>query len=372
MCTWFDEERGERSGRVVVPDAPAGSRVFVLGALEGAAPALVGPGDFAEVRQIVDLTGFDLVGATFDTVGQILSPLQGRSGWPTHDGALLRWALDQPLGPVPSEVLDRWPLVPQGDLVPDVETYSPEQSYCRRIPVGSSAAALIGVSTPFPADPLPAWTLEWWQDWVGYPTISGSSGFSAVIFYLLETLTGLRVRLQGVAGPGAHEWYFDVRVRGGGPTFSADLDPFRLDGPGGWTLFSLVVDTTLPSPDAVRLYANGVLVANGVGVPPDLLMPPVGTPCSYGSPSLQSRIDQIRMLPRALSPAEVLESWQQCTTLPPAVALDWNMKLLIDGVLLAERTVAPAERRRWTDFLAPCRAFAGPHEVAFRLALDAA
>jgi hypothetical protein len=48
------------------------------------------------------------------------------------------------------------------------------------------------------------------------------------------------------------------------------------------------------------------------------------------------------------------------------------MSLLIDGVVYATRRVAVAERRRWIDFAAPVRLLTGPHEVAFRLALEAA
>lgn len=372
-ATWFDEERGARSGRVERAGAPEGARVFVLGAADPPRVSIVGPDDFTEVRQIVDLTGYDLVGATMDTIGRALLPIQPPSGWPLDDGALLRWNLDNPLGPVPSVVPDRFPLLPEGDILPDTETYSPEQSYCRRIPVGSAAARLAGVMSALPSlATMDRWTLQWWQDWVGWPTVPTSWGVDLPVFSALSALHGLRVRWRGLAGPGAHRWYLMAATRdGSGGMSDTAFVNYLLDPPLGWTQFTVVYDRFAPFPLGFRLYADAVLVDTGFAGPAaPLAMPPAGTAVEYGGPQLQSRFDQIRLLPDiALSDADVADSFAQCTTLPPPIALAWRMELLIDGERFAAREIPPAEQRRWADFLAPCRQLVGPHEVAFRLTL---
>jgi hypothetical protein len=373
-ATWFDEERGARSGRVAAAGAPAGARVFALGALDPGRGALVGPGDRTEVRQIVDLTTFDLVGATLDTVGRALAPLQPPSGWPASDNPLLWWKLDQPAGPVPSEIPGRFPLIPVGDLGADREDYSPEGSYCRVIPIGSTTALLANyIAAPLGAGIMDRWTLQWWMRWIGYPTIPGSTLWDANIFEALDATTGVRVRLRGVGGPGAHQWYVDVLVRSGGVATSILFFVYRLDGPLPWSLFSVVVDRLAPFPDSARLYVDDALVDTALLGPPGLTeLPPPGVPLAYGDQRLWSPIDQVRFFAnRALDAGEVAQSYAQCTTLPSPITLHWRMELLIDGVIVARRVIASDERRRWTDFLAPCRQFAGPHEVAFRLALDA-
>lgn len=377
--TWFDEERGARSGRVEVDGAPAGARVFVLGALEGGRPARVGPGAFSEVRQIVDLSGFDLVGATLDTVGQALVPIQDPSGWPADDGAILRWQLATSGGIVPSEVAGGAPLAPVGNLGVDVETYSPEQRACRAIPLGSTTAWLQGEIVPLPpsapAPPYNKWTFEWWMTWVGWPTIPGSSGYHPSIldfFNVVGPGAGLRVSMTGTGGGGAHTWRLTVAQRDGiGGASSTPFSGYIFSGPLPWTLFSIVSNRTLPFPNEQKLYVNGAFVCNAVaGFPVALGFPAAGFPVRYASPKLQSKVSAARLLPRALSAFEVAQSYSQCTTLPAAVPLAWSMQLLIDGVVVGARRVAVDERRRWTDFLAPCRQLAGPHEVAFRLALE--
>lgn len=378
-ATWFDEQRGTRSGRVEVDGAPAGARAFVLGALTGARPALVGPGDYAEVKQIVDLTGFDLVGATLDATGQPLAPIQDPSGWPADDGAIIRWQLATSGGIVPSEVAGGAPLTPAGDLAVDVETYSPEHRYCRAIPVGSVTAMLnseiVALPAGSPPSPLDQWTFEWWMTWVGWPTIPGSSGYNPRIFDFFDVIgagAGLRVYMSGLSGPGAHQWRLALAQRdGSGGASSAPFGGYIFDGPLPWTMFSVVTDRTLGFPDFQKLYVGGAFVCNIMSGPPVALgIPALGFPVRYPDASLQSKVSAARLLPRALSGPDVAQSFAQCTTLPPAVPLAWRMELLIDGVIVGARTVAAAERRRWTDFLAPCRLFEGPHEVAFRLALD--
>lgn len=377
-ATWFDEQRGTRSGRVEATDAPAGSRVFVLGALTGARPALVGPGAYAEVKQVVDLTGFDLVGATLDTVGQPTDPIQDPSGWPADDGAILRWQMATSAGLVPSEVAGGAPLAPAGDLAVDVETYSPEQRCCRAIPVGSTTATLGGQVAALPPDapapPLNAWTFEWWMTWVGWPTIPGSSGYHPAIIDFMAGIpgAGLRVYLSGAGGPGAHQWRVAVLQRDGiGGASSAPFSGYLLDGPLPWTLFSVVTDRTLPFPQYQKLYVNGAFASNiAAGPPVRLGIPAPGSPLLFAQPRLQSKVSAARLVPRALSAFEVAQSYVQCTTLPPAVPLDWWMELLIDGAVVASRVIPATERRRWQDFLAPCRQIAGPHEVAFRLSLQ--
>lgn len=380
MATWFDEQRGTRSGRVEATDAPAGARVFVLGALTGARPALVGPGAFAEVKQIVDLTGFDLVGATLDATGQPLTPIQDPSGWPADDGALLRWQLATDAGVVPAEAPGGSELTPAGDLAVDVETYSPEQRACRVIPVGSTTAQLVGATKALPAGfaaPFNKWTFEFWMKWIGWPTIPGSWGYHPTIFDFLSLVgpgAGLRVYLSGAAGPGAHSWRLTLLERDGiGGASSTPFTGVIFSGPLPWTLFSVVTDKTLPFPQYQKLYMNGAFVCDiAAGPPVDVGWPPVATPIVYAAPKLQSSVSAARFLPRALSAPEVAQSYAQCTALPPAVPLEWRMELLVDGAVIARRVIPADERRRWTDFLAPCRQIAGPHEVAFRLSLEPA
>jgi hypothetical protein len=265
-------------------------------------------------------------------------------------------------------------LNPVGDLVADVETFSPEGGSCRRIPVGSVLSGLVGTNdADLGAGVMDDWTFQWWMDWTGYPTIPGSAGFSAVVadFQDPATDSGFSITLHGAAGPGAHEWYFSVLNRGGGGASGTPFWVYRLDGPLDWTLFTVVVERLAVFPHSLRLYVNDSLVDTGMAGPPALTeMPGAGIPFYYGSESLQNRISRCRFIPnKAMDASEVAESYLQCIELPPPIPLIWKMRIAIDGVSFAERTISPTERRQWTDFLAPCRNLSGPHEVSFQIGI---
>ena len=357
--------------------APDGEHVFVLGADGVDELAVLSGGDYAEVRQVVDLTAIDFVGATMDTVGVAMSQHQGRSGWEDDSDDLFHFDFDVPTSPVYNRVEGGFNLLHVGDVRVATETYSPEQTYCRQLPVAAAGPArLEGANTPqaFPAS-LAAYSIQWWQRF-NTDDLAASSGYAARVLSWSDGTDGVTVDMVGVTGPGARDWHLRVTHESSGVP-STVLLPNHLiagdSGVAGWRQFTLRYDAALPFPNELELFDGSNLVDAGSGwlaLQPG--QPNPAAPIRYGEWTLFGDLDRVRVLDRWMSNADILASYNEATQLPTPVDFNWSMRVLIDGAVYAERTVAPGERRRWTDFKVPARHLVGEHEVAFRLEFEEA
>lgn len=381
MGTWTDRQRGERQGRIepAVITPPDGTHTFVLGSIDDAELAALSPGDYAEVRQTVDLTDVDLVSATMDTIGQLASQFQGMAGWEDDSDTIFLYNFNSNQrgdfhGSTPG-----FPLVGEGEIEVGVEAYSPDATNCRVIPPGSVAALESALNDPqiFPTGPGVTWAFEQWLnfDSDAHPT---SWGIHPILFHCREQVnkSGLQISLSGASGGGAHQWTFAVSqwnsIR------DSDMQVFLgyiFDTPSpGWHLFGIVYDFYEPAASRLKLYCDGAYVGVSLGSPSIYMdQPPgVGSPFQIGDPLLRGAFDATRLRSIAPKASEMLASYNECVIAPPAVDFKWQMQITIDGRAYAERTISPTERRRWTDLQIPVRRLIDEHEVGFRLSFEEA
>ena len=371
--TWFDRLRAEGQGRTKPQNfaAPNGEHIFVLGVDGSAETATLQSGDCTEIRQIVDLTDWDLVAATMDTIGVLMSQAQPQPGFADLDPL---WWFDYDVGDPYSRVANRvagaFALVARGDLEIGRETHSPAETFCRNIPIGGTAF-LEGVNTPqwMAPSPLDAYTFQAWIDFDAVAHLS-SAGINPIIFDCIDgALNGFRFIFSGSLG---HSWTVAVSHAAAGIVTKA-FAGYVIDSPNpGWTLFSLVWDISLPPADRLLLYIDDnpipYLPSSVMGASP--VAPALGTPVIIGDPLLWGSVDEMRMLPQALSQSQISDSYLETTEWPTPVDFRWLMQILINDEVYAERTIVPQERRRWTDFKAPVRHLSGACEVCFRLTLN--
>jgi len=372
MTTEFDIGRGASSGRI----GEAGARVFMLGQREESNTVHVaGPGvdEYTEVKQIVDLTDVDLVVPEFRSTGHYTGTFTPRAGWwdtwdPTE---LAQFDFDLPVDVALNKVPGGFSFTRQGEMQYGIETYSPDATACRVTPPGSVGAMLLGANTPhvFGVDPVPTTTFEWWMKFDADEHAT-SNGVSPEILTMWDVNDGICVRLLGAAGIGAHSWALQFRVRVGGVTTNYAILGFAIVANRPWELYQLVFNSAAAPGDQLRLYIDGVLQGSAAAAMVAFARPPAGVPIQYGSPSLYGSIDAMRILDFALdtNPADLLLSYTECTSAPPAVEHEWLAQILIDGVVAVSRVIDKNESERdWWDFSAPVRHLTGPHEVAFRL-----
>ena len=384
MGNWFDVARGEAQGRIqpesITP--PAGEYTFVLGVDGDFEPAKIGDGDYTEVKAVADLTDYDLVSATLDTLGVLMSQYQAKAGWANDGDTLMHFDFDFGGDPTPNLISGGFDLVKHGETITEVETYSPDGTYCRGIPVGSLKAEMNGVNNPRAyTSNLDEFTIQWWMNFLS-DSHAGSSGINPLVFRLREAGTGgLQIGLSGAAGPSAHEWelylrndngatseirLFDVGPGGVGPGLIIDSNP-------GWHLYTVRFDITNGWPGQCELFEDATKVAaaaSAFSVQPAPAL--ITTPVEYGSFNLWGQIDRVRLKDKWMSDAEIAASFTECTVAPTPVDYEWRMQILIDGIVYATRVINPSEARRWTDLKAPVRLLSGEHEVAFRLMLKEA
>jgi len=371
--TWFDRLRAEGQGRTKPQNfvAPNGEHVFVLGVDGNIEKAILQSGDCTEIRQIVDLTDWDLVAATMDTIGVLMSQAQPQPGFSDLDPL---WWFDynigEPDGRAANRVAGAFSLEGRGNIEIGQETHSPALTYCRDIPVDGTAY-LEGVNTPQWMVPstLDAYTFQIWIDFNAVAHLS-SAGINPVIFDCIDgALNGFRFFLRGAIG---HRWSPAVCHAAAGIVGKA-FPGYVIDSPNpGWTLISLVWDISLPPADRLLLYIDdnpvSYLPSSVMGTSP--IAPAPGTPVIVGDPLLWGSLDEMRMLPMALSQSQIADSYWETTEWPAPVDFRWLMQILINDEVYAERTIMPQERRRWTDFKAPVRHLNGACEVCFRLKLN--
>lgn len=388
MTTWFDRLRGSAQGRCQPQgfDPPDGSHVFILGGedvpeaavLSGGNPTLLVPGDFSEIKQIVDLSDWDLVAATMDTIGTIMGQAQPAPGFPAPPSGNELWHFNYDIGldPARNLVAGAFDLDNVGDIEVGVETYSPMGTRCRVIPVGSVTAGLAAVNTPqwFAPSPLNNYTAQFWLnfDAVAHAT---SWGVNPYLFYCRDGVpAGWHFGLSGAVGPGAHSWRFAVGHHFGGSSVTV-FNGYTIDTPNpGWKLITVTWDRFALTWDRLLMYIDD----NPVPYTPFAAManspqaPALATPITAAAPLLWGAIDEMRMIDTTLTPAEIAASYAACTSMPTPIDYAWLMQIIINAEVYAERVIAPDEQRRWTDFKAPVRHLAGACEVGFRLTLQEA
>ncbi len=381
MGNWLDKERGILQGRIE-PDGitpPDQAHVFVLGADSQTELATIGGGDFSELSQVVDLTDFDLVAATMDTIGVAMGQHQPMAGWKYNPNTLFLFNLDYGADPVPNLREGWFDLTSQGDMKPAKETYSPDSTYCREIPKGSLTGKLTGVNAPQALPPfLTQYTFQWWMNFSS-DDHDGSTGINPLIWSMLSPgVGGIEVSLSGVAGPGAHEWYVSMRH----VNWAADMTNLFNVGPGGvgpglvidgspgWHLYSIRFDLGLGWPNQCELFQDDILVAAAAALFPSApAQPAILQPLQYGDVDMWGQIDAVRLLDKHLLVHEIGWSHDDCVLQPAPVDFEWKMELRVDGETYMSRIIQPGEQRRWRDIKAPVRRLVGEHEVGFRLTL---
>jgi hypothetical protein len=392
MTNDFDIGRGAASGRIGVP----GSRTFVLGSkdlnlahVEGddflreyaraaavfgvAVPIVPATREYSEVKQVVDLTDYDILSADLVATGRAAPTFTGRTGWASLARVLktttmsVFWGFDfDAAGDVAYNYnVGQFNLTREGEITYGTETYSPDASRCLVIPDGAASARMSGVDNP-PVPMMIKNTLSWWMKFDA-DKHAGSTGISPNVFSVWDANNGWAVSLVGVAGPGAHAWNPALTFRSGGVDSTVVIAGYTITASMPWTCFTIVYDNAKASPNKVHFFVNGVYVCNAAFAPAIPLLPGPTAPIQYGDPLLVGELDSILFLPLAVADANVIKLYEYCT-IPLTVSFEWRMQILVDGCVLADRVIPATESERvLSDFSAPVRQYSGPHEVAFRL-----
>lgn len=378
--TWLDYLRGIAQGRVqpaaVAP--PDGSNVFALGGDAIPERSLLKAGDYTEIRQLVDLTSYDLVSATMDTVGKTAGQIPVTIGWPAHANDLFHFNFDFAGPNIPNLIEGGFSLVGSGPITEGTETYSPDQTVCRAIPVNSSNGKLLGTNTPqFKIGTMATYTLQMWINFDALAHVT-SQGISPLVFVAADAvppLNGIIVQLAGASGVGAHQWTFVVTHMDGNLVSSVPIPGYVIDTPNpGWRLYSLVFNWWNPVGQKLGLYVDNNPTPYYAAVDPTQQVGTVsaGQPIQVADGLLWGEFDELRMLDVAFDTTAIATSYQQSTVAQPPIDLQWAMSILVDDIVYGQRVIDPAEARRWTDFRVPVRHLKGDHDVAFRLELQEA
>jgi len=387
MGTWFDRNRGVSQGRIQPASfTPSdGSYAFVLGEDNPLDESNLSPGDFTEVRQLIDLTDYDFVGATMNTVGSDAGQIQIAPVWGDDSDEVWKFDFIDGSAQATNRVLPGgiagFPLNNAGDITFGTESYSGVDMSCRIIPVpGAGTAQMTGVNTPAPPNitPLNAMNFFTVEIWLNFDCDSHATswGISPNILTYWDWDSGFRYgigySLAGWSGGGAHGWNFSKIHYGSGGSSSDTFTGHNIQTNQGWQLYTFVFDRLATSLQQRNLlFVNGIFQCyppSGSSLIPDA--PPVGGQVIIGDPDLYGGISQARMLSRAFSPAEALASYNETVGGYTFGDCKWVQSIIIDGNLYAERTIKQSESRQWTDFVAPVRLLTGEHEVAFRLTLE--
>ena len=372
MGTWFDLYRGAKQGRVepstVTPTD--GSNVFILGADGIDESAIVSNGDYTEIKQLVDLSGYDKIGATLETIGVAMASYQPTSGFVYDPNTVFEFDLNVGTEYLLNKVENGFQLDHSGQIEVSTETYSPDSTYCRRIPEGVSTSRLLGTNNPqaFPTV-MTEWTFQWWMNFDS-SVYTVSTGIAPVVFNCAtSSVGGLGIELSGVAG--VHSWLVLVRQSSLGANQSRLISGFAIDPPPGWNLYTLRYRHSNSAPNQLELFVNDTLEGGASSVfTAAAAQPNTSEQIIYGSNELVGEIDAVRLLNRYMSDVEISDSYHDCVDTKSYINTNWKMQILVDDHLYAERTIVENENRTWTDFFAPVRILNGTHEVSFRLKFE--
>lgn len=390
MGNWFTRRRGEATGRVIPQSftAPDGQHVFMLGAENLEDVAQVSPEDFTEVKQLVDLTDIDLVGASMHTIGTVMGASSAPSIWTPDPAELWRYSFDEldMDAVVADEVAGVYPLAKGlNSCNLAFENFSYSGSAARGLDHGAALpTGYEGVNTPTMwLGSLNSYTLQVLLK-VNSSEVLLSADRSAIVWGILQdggagNRHGLRVMLNGYVVPGENQYYLSV-VHGNGAIANEWFSVFIEDEE--WHLYTLQCE--YPN---LRIYKDLDLFPWGATVigtdayqapAEDVTVGKAAWHYSGLNPYLPSVVpyhwDCMRLLPGSWAglydDTWRLNSYDELKAATAITNYKWVMRILIGGIPYATRIIMPTEQRLWTDFLAPCRLLTGIREVAFRLSLE--
>ena len=371
MGTDFDRWRGNKQGRII----PAGflpsdgNYAFALGVDGEESPfSLLTADDYTEIKQSVDLTDVDVVSAVFNTRGRVLEQYTPPARFDIPSGYFL-FQFDRDMVDAGNWVRPGFDLFAQGDLEVGVESYSPNATRCRVVPVGSTTAFMRGTNNPQFLPVLSStYTLQFWMNFLS-DEHAGSQGVDPVVFDLTSAgVGGLKIFLKGVMGPTAHEWNFAVEHINGGSSQTVYFLGHTIDASPGWHLYSIVFSFGLAGVDRLKLYEDATLVSTANATPTvQVAQPNLDETIQVLDPLLYGGFDQMMMIAGAKDASQISDDFDLCTVDPTPTSYKWVMTLFIDGHKFLERTIEEDEQRRWSEFVAPVRQYSGVREVAFRL-----
>jgi len=382
MTTWFDRYRGINQGRIPSSSAPDGDYIFVLGEKNPEELSRLTVGDYTEVRQLCDLTNYDFLKVTMDTIGQPYGSVILPATWTDSSSELFKFYFNDPSAQSVNEVIPAgysqgFPLTSIGYVRNAVETYSGSDTYCRLIPAGNILPAhLIGVHNPTVSTPLTTLNTYTLQLWVNFNVDSHPTSWG-VDFNLFRFFGqvggnsyGIDLTMYGYTGPGAHTWYPFLTHYNGASSSGIALDPYDISTNQGWQMLTIVYDSSLAPVDRIHVYLNNKSKGSpfsSISVSP--AVPPNDGELQYGDQKCWGELDSLRMLDSAFDTVAVEESYDEMTTPGDQIDVGMEQFILIDGEVYAERLIHAGESRRWTDFIAPIRHLSGQHEITFRMGL---
>lgn len=389
MQTWFDRLRGMSQGRVSpVLTPPHGSNVFVLGEEQPIETTRLMPGDHTTVAQVIDLTDWDFVKATMDTIGRASGSASTPPGWSDDANELFKFNFDVPVLSsqnlvIPAGFLNGFSFDSIGNITYPQETYSGADTYCRCIQAYTVIPThLFGVHTPpvvkTPLASIPAYTVQMWVnfDVDSHPASSGVD-FELLDFYGEDGANkyGLRISMVGLMGGGSHQWYPRIDHYTGVTTSGVNLNScYTIDENQGWQMLTFCYDSSAAPNDRIRMYRNSTnlgTAGSAITVIPSI--PPEGsTLLQYGDMNCWGQLDSCRLLDRVLTSPQVSTSYTETITSGVTINTNWVQQILIDSKVYASRVIQVGEERRWTDFIAPVRRLVGHHTVEFRMELQEA
>jgi hypothetical protein len=361
--TWFDAGPGVLSGYL-------GAAGYDLGLTDSRDRTTLYPGDYVEVRQDVDLTGYDLASLVAAVTGLVVPMGLEQPGYLSDADTLLHYRMDEVSVGARDEVAWQHDLRPDGGPVGmAVPTYNAGYGLARTW--GAGAGSLAGVADPavIPAGGLAAYTVDWWQAF-DVDAIATSNGVSPVIFQLRSvTAGGLRMRWLGTGGMGAHSWQLQVEHWAGGvrsaQAAAATLRAANL----GNEFFSVSFDDVALT---ARVYRNGALLATTAPLAHAPGATLAAARLQVGDPLYRGMIDDLRLSEVDRGLAGHQAAYATRLNAPAAYAVRWLLEVRIDGEVYATCEVTPDAVARPTYLNAPVFHVPGVHTVSCRLALGAA
>ncbi len=365
--------RGIASGRIVPSryDAGSGEHVFVLGDESAGSIEALCKGDYVEVKQSVDLTGVDLVVPNFRTVGVALDDFVEKASFPRNANDCGRWNMRKNWTHAQNENIAGPHLLAEGDLEVDTETYSANEEYCRRIPVGSMTARLTGENNPqLWTGELNQYTLLLFCDFLAgeYLSRGGSAGKSLTIFDATDGVNGIRVHMLGLSGVGVNQWNIAVTHWHSGVMDTQIFPGYTWETSQGFRSIAVRYSADEAGSNRLRLYVDGVFVGAVAATPafsPGEAQP--GAPIHIGSPGFWGRLSQVQLIAEACSDATIAACHNIAVGPNRVEQSQWRMEVLVDGNSYAHRAIAEGEEKTINDFRVPVAAISGVHDVAFRL-----
>lgn len=375
MGTWLDRLRGHQSGRIVPASlaVPDGQHVFVLGVEGEHEPALLRDGDYALVRQAVDLTGVDLIEATLETVGVAMSMFEHTLPV-LAGGSSAYWPMDVDWPHAENDIQPGPSLLATGSVAAGLESYSAEGSHCRVIPPGTTDSQLVGTNTPqIFTGSIPRYTMRAWVDFDA-DTIVDSDGTAPNLVSITESGAGLGFTLIGEGGAGPnHKWWPALIHTNGGTTVAVVFTGYPITASTGWHMLTAVYESTAVGVARCKLYVDGVFACNGATVMTiQPAVPSAGAIIRVASPQLVGSIDAVRLMAYEQSGGMVAADYAACIAPVTRNPARWHMQIQIPPDVYCDRVIAEDEHRVWTDFRAPVRHLSGTHTVVFKLWIEEA